>query len=125
MRTVSKVVLSVVLVSLLAAWAETTLRRARVPRNDNGRHAMRVRLRRSRQSDPTRRPFVPITKAAIPPEDDDKKEGSRARSRRRFATYASTVPQNDVRSQQSLRFFSPRQRIPDEPLYRTLCLLLI
>jgi hypothetical protein len=122
MRTVSKVALFVVLLCLLAARAEAGSRRSQMSHNDKERQTMRVR--RSRQSNPTRRPFVSNTKAALPPEDDEDGK-NRPRSRSRFAVNVPNDSQENANSQQFLRHVSTHQSIPEKPRYRTLCLLLI
>ncbi|HWG44811.1 MAG TPA: hypothetical protein VN688_18700 [Gemmataceae bacterium] len=128
MRTNSKLVLLTLLLGLLLACAAGRRCQARPVHHGqtNGarHHPLRVRFRHSRKDHPVRRPFAPGSSAAIPPDEDDD-ENNKTESELPGIHPSLTTPRIGAVSLQSIRVFSRFQRIPDQPLYQTLCILLI
>jgi hypothetical protein len=127
MRTNFKLVLLMLLLGLLLACAGGRLCQARpVNHGQTGgavRHPTQVRFRSSRKDHPARRPFAPCSQAAIPPaEDDDESGQTRPEAHNLSQSGGATEGALSLSSACSV---SPSQSMPDQPLYRTLCVLLI
>jgi hypothetical protein len=126
MQTLSKIMFSAVLVCLLLSLLGGGRRLrggGRDSRVGRDRHRVALRLRRLRTDYPSHHPVRPSSVASIPPDEDDDDERFRlawedtreltsALSEEPLTTYLTSWP-------------SAWPSAPDQPLYRTLCTLLI
>jgi hypothetical protein len=126
MQTLSKITFSAVLVCLLLSLVGGG-RRLHGGRDNHvrrDRHRMAMRLRRLRTDYPSHHPVRPSSVVSIPPDEDDDDE-------ERFRlSWEDTYELTPVRSEEPLTTYltswpSVWPSAPDQPLYRTLCTLLI
>src|SRR5262249_30249188 len=126
MQTMPRMVFSALLLGLWLAWAGASACHARPHSQGNhGRaacQAPRVRLPRSSKDHPAHCPFAPKSQAAIPP-DESEDDDSRARTTQPPTPEAALHPTLNPHPHFLLSIMG-RQGMPEEPLFRTLCLLL-
>jgi hypothetical protein len=126
MQTLSKIVFSAVLVCLLLSLLGGGRRLrgdGRVNHVGRDRHHVALRLRRLRTDYPSHQPVRPSSLASIPPDEDDDDERFRL-------TWEDTRELTSALSEELLTTHltswpSAWPSPPNQPLYRTLCTLLI
>jgi hypothetical protein len=118
-------VFSALLLSLFLAWVGACQARPHNPMNHGrvARHSARVRLRRTGKQHPARCPFAPQSEAAIAPDEDD--DDSRMRIAQPAAGEGATLLTLSSVCPHSVPSLAPPRRMPAEPLYQTLGILLI
>jgi hypothetical protein len=125
MQTLSKIIFSAVLLCLLLSLAGGG-RRLHGGRDNHvrrDRHHLAMRLRRLRTDYPSHHPVRPSSTVSIPPDEDYDDE-----ERFRLA-WEDTYELTPAHSEEPLTALTSRPSVwpsaPDQPLYRTLCTLLI
>jgi hypothetical protein len=125
MRTISKVLVYFVLVSLLVGLNGGRCRAhhaASDQRWKGERHRSVARLRRCRDEHPAHHPVRPCTKAILPPDDGEK---VRARLGGKAPACLPAAHLVEPSSQPPSSLFSSRPLPPSVPRHQTFCLLLI
>jgi hypothetical protein len=126
MPTLSKVVFSALLLALLLTWAGVGQVRSHNPTNYGRatRHPARGRHRRTGKNHPARGPFAPQSQTALPP-DEDEDDDSRFRTDQPAACDSAPLSPLSHIFPRCVPFLLKLRRMPAEPLYQTLGILLI